>query len=114
LKAERAKTDAFCLACKSLFKIEVQKEVRFHPTRMWRFDYAIPELKIAIEVEGGIWKPGGGRHNRGAGFRADIEKYNTAALMGWRVFRAEPEKLMRAQTFDLLREAIDPIKEFTE
>ena len=28
-------------------------EYRFHPTRKWRFDYAWPENKIALEVEGG-------------------------------------------------------------
>jgi len=63
------------------------REHRFHPVRMWRFDFAFPERKIGIECEGGIWSPDGGRHNRGSGYEADAEKYNEAALHGWRVFR---------------------------
>lgn len=62
-----------------------EREVRFHPTRRWKFDFAWPELKIAVEVEGGVWSSG--RHTRGAGFIADCEKYNEAARLGWRVFR---------------------------
>jgi very-short-patch-repair endonuclease len=57
----------------------------FHPTRRWRLDFANPELKIAIEIEGGIFS--GGRHVSPAGFIEDCRKYNEAALLGWMVLR---------------------------
>lgn len=60
-------------------------EYRFHPQRKWRFDYAFLPAKVAIEIEGGLWS--GGRHVRPLGFRKDVEKYNAAQLLGWRVFR---------------------------
>lgn len=63
-------------------------EHRFHPTRRWRFDFAWPDLRIAAEVEGGVWTRG--RHTRGAGFTSDAEKYNTAAALGWTVLRFPP------------------------
>ncbi len=62
------------------------REYRFHPKRMWRFDFAWPDHKIALEVEGGIYT--GGRHTRGPAFAKDVEKYNEAAIIGWRVLRA--------------------------
>lgn len=62
-----------------------EREFRFHPTRKWRFDFAYPAKKIAVEIEGGIWS--GGAHTRGKHFESDCEKYNTATLLGWRVFR---------------------------
>ena len=52
-------------------------EYRFHPTRKWRFDAAFPSEKVAVEIEGGVWKYG--RHNRASGFLNDMEKYNEAA-----------------------------------
>ena len=81
-------------------------EYRFHPVRRWRFDWAfVSPNKIGLEVEGGIWT--GGRHVRGAGFLKDIEKYNAAAVLGWRVLRVTPRTLCSPQTFALLKRALD-------
>lgn len=61
-------------------------EVRFAPTRRFRFDWAWPDHgKLACEIDGAIWT--GGRHTRGAGFERDMEKLNLALLHGWRVAR---------------------------
>ena len=62
-----------------------EREHRFHPVRKWRFDFAWPDRKLAAECEGGIWT--GGAHTRGKHFTSDCEKYNQAALIGWRVLR---------------------------
>jgi len=70
---------------------ELEKEFRFHPTRRWRADFAHLESKTLIEIEGGIYI--NGRHNRPAGFAADLEKYLEAALEGWRVIRLGPNEL---------------------
>jgi len=64
---------------------EPEREFKFHPTRKWRFDFAWPDKKVAVEIEGGIWIRGG--HNRGVGYLKDIEKYNQAVAMDWKVFR---------------------------
>lgn len=97
-------TDMFTAICKSDIKVEVVKEHIFHPTRKWRFDYAIVEHKIALEVEGGVWI--GGRHTRPQGFLGDVEKYNQAALLGWRVFRTTPSELCKQKTLNMLKEAV--------
>jgi very-short-patch-repair endonuclease len=62
-------------------------QFRFHPTRRWTFDFAWLDLKLYCEVEGGIFIRGGGRHNRGASFEKDCEKYAEAAILGWRGLR---------------------------
>lgn len=71
-------------------------EHRFLVNRQWRFDFALPHLCVAIEVEGGQWT--NGRHTRGAGFAADCEKYNAAAIAGWRVFRFTQSMVKRPTT----------------
>ena len=96
--------DVFTVICKTDLGVECVKEYKFHPDRRWRFDYAFPEYKIALEVEGGVWTQG--RHTRAQGFLGDIEKYNTATLMGWRVFRTTPTDLYRTATVNLLKAAI--------
>lgn len=65
--------------------LEAVFEHRFHPTRRWRFDAAIPELMLGIEIDGAVWT--NGRHTRGAGFLRDQEKFREAAILGWRVLR---------------------------
>lgn len=102
-RLDSQKGDLFTALCKAQLKTECVKEYRFHPTRRWRFDYAIPNYKIAIEVEGGIWTQG--RHTRPKGFLKDIEKYNSAALLGWKLFRTTPKKLCTSDTIKLLKEA---------
>lgn len=75
----------FLVACRQLGLPEPEREFRFAPPRRWRADFAWPTLRVLVEVEGGIWI--GGRHTRGAGFEADMEKYNAAAVTGWTVLR---------------------------
>lgn len=96
--------DVFTVICQTDLHVECVKEFRFHPKRMWRFDYAIPEYKVALEVEGGVWT--GGRHTRPQGFLGDIEKYNTATLMGWKVLRVTPDNLYKTATLMLIKQAI--------
>ena len=96
--------DIFTTICRTDLKVECVKEYKFHPTRRWRFDYAIPEHKIALEVEGGVWT--GGRHTSPKGFLGDIEKYNTATLMGWRGFRTTPDEPYKLSHINLIKAAI--------
>lgn len=69
-------------------------------------DYAWPDALVALEVEGGVWT--GGRHTRGAGFLADMEKYNEAARLGWRVLRCTPSTLDSLTTVRLIADALAP------
>jgi very-short-patch-repair endonuclease len=91
--------EIFALHCKAS-GIAVEREYRFHPTRKWRFDFAIPSRKIAIECEGGVWT--GGRHTRGSGAIGDMEKYNAAAKLGWFVFRFDGGAIKRGEAIRFL------------
>ena len=74
---------------------EPAREYRFHPKRRWRFDFAWPIYKVAVEVDGGIFCRG--RHVRGKGFERDAEKRNAAVLAGWRVLHFTPQQVKSGQ-----------------
>lgn len=80
---------------------DFRRELEFcAPERLWRFDFAIERLGIAIEIEGGIFTEG--RHSRGRGYQRDLEKYNTATALGWRVFRFSVEDVLRGREIPIL------------
>lgn len=82
--ANSATEEAFALQIRALGLPAPVRERRFCE-RMWRFDFAWPDCKLAAEIEGGIWT--NGRHSRGKGMEADMRKYNRASVLGWRVMR---------------------------
>lgn len=79
-------------------------EYQFHPARQWRFDYAIPTCKVAIEVEGALWRSTG-RHSSDNGILRDMQKYNEAAAAGWLVIRVQPQDLLSVRTLQLVTKA---------
>ena len=54
-------------------------EYRFHPDRQWRFDFAWPLEKVAVEIEGLLFD-GKARHQTVSGFLGDAEKYEAALV----------------------------------
>lgn len=62
-----------------------ERDLRFHPTRRWMFDFAWPAVRLAVEVEGGVFTRG--RHVRWAGLVGDGEKLQEAGRLGWKVLR---------------------------
>jgi len=72
----------------NLLNLKFEKEFKFLPDRKFRFDYAIPHMRIAIEYEGLNFNPRTkSRHITLTGYSADCEKYNLAVINGWRVLR---------------------------
>ena len=96
----------FVLLWKAAGGPELTAEHKFHPTRKWRFDFALPDYKLAIEIDGGAFLPFGGRHGRGMGMVKDCEKYRAAADLGWRVWRFSPKCI----TTDFIKTTIQTFK----
>jgi very-short-patch-repair endonuclease len=66
--------------------LELVAEYQFDEIRKWRFDFCFPAVKVALEYEGGIFMAKSG-HNTAKHFTKDSDKYNRAAVLGWRVIR---------------------------
>jgi len=51
--------------------------------RRYRFDLGWPDLRLAVEVQGGVWSRGA--HGRPSNLERDAEKAALAAARGWTV-----------------------------
>lgn len=87
------------------YNIEFQAEFQFNPERRWRADFYIVGSNILIEVEGGIWSSG--RHTRGKGYLGDMEKYNSAQLLGYSVYRYSTEQVKSGKAIDEIRRLVE-------
>jgi len=76
-------------------------EYKFHPTRKWRADYRLGK-SVLVEIEGGIYTRG--RHSRGAGMEADIEKYNAAIALGYKLYRFSTGQVLTGKAREFLKE----------
>lgn len=112
-------------------EVEIKKEFRFHPTRLWRIDVAVPDLKIGIEIQGGNFGGPGivcdkcgkpvhrrlangrvirvidnGRHANATRLRGEYEKLSSAASLGWKMFLFMPEQIRNGLAYQLLEPAL--------
>lgn len=87
-------------------------EYKFHKHRRWAFDFALPKYRVAFEYEGIFYLKGGSgksRHLTPKGYTEDCEKYDWAALMGWKVIRITPIMVQKGIAGPLIRRAIEGI-----
>lgn len=63
--------------------------IREYHFENFRIDLADPQHMIAVEVNGGRWLPGGGKHGK----ESDRRKIRRLTLAGWRVLEYSTELL---------------------
>ena len=83
-----------------------RRQVRFHPVRRWTFDFARPDIKLAVEVQGihrfgadGKQTKHPGYHRSAEGIENDCEKAAKAMLLGWKVLKVTTGQVKSGQAF---------------
>ena len=92
--------------------IAFKREWVFAPPRKWRADFLLVDgdfESVLIEVDGGSWIAG--RHTSGAGFAADCEKLNEAAILGYRVLRFTSEMVESGVALATIERALGVVAE---
>lgn len=85
-------------------------ELKFDSARKFKFDYGNIRLKIAIEIEGGIYTGTG--HAKIGRYLSDMEKYNSAEIRGWIILRyahGQEDKIPNDIRRAIEKRRIDPI-----
>lgn len=84
-------------------EIDLFSEYKFSKKRKFRADFAHPQAKVIIEIQGGIWQKSG--HSSGKGITRDAEKLNLATAEGWAVFFL-PESLITEEQLQAIAQTI--------
>jgi very-short-patch-repair endonuclease len=86
---------------------EPEREYMFAKSigRRWRLDFAYPEKRIGIEVQGGIYVRGA--HSRGTGLERDYEKYNQAQVLGWDVYQFSRKMIESGEAIDIIKRVLE-------
>jgi very-short-patch-repair endonuclease len=101
--------ETFALHCKA-YGLEPEREFLFAAEigRKFRADFAFPNDRLLVEIEGGSWT--NGRHNRGYGFELDCEKYNIATYLGWRLLRYSTDMVTGGGAIQNVRRILAGVK----
>lgn len=106
-KAEREKHQKKFAADLKLLKIYgfLQEYSIPGTSRKFKYDFADPNIKIAVELNGGIWR-GKGAHNTPAALARDYEKINEAQRLGWKIFVFTGEQVQAGHAAQYLERVI--------
>lgn len=75
------------------------------PHRAFEVDFALPALKLGIEIEGGIFMRKSG-HSTGTGIARDIDKHNLAVFTGWTLIRVTPPQVANGEGIAMAKRLI--------
>ena len=76
--------EMFALQCEQAGLPTPLREYAAVPGRRFRWDFAWPDKRVLVEINGGTYAHMG--HSTGSGIARDYEKSNLAVLAGWKVF----------------------------
>lgn len=100
----------FQAVCESYGLPKPEAEVLFSNERRFRLDFAWRDLKLGIEVQGGIWMAAGA-HSRPLNIQRDHTKNNLAVSLGWRILLFEPKKLLLTESMKIIKTTIELIQQ---
>ncbi len=75
--------------------------------RRYKSDMCFFSQKLLVEIEGGIFSRQA--HGSITGIKRDIEKYNLAVTLGWKVIRLLPEWIETGYALELIQKALYPL-----
>lgn len=80
------------------------REYKFLPDRRFRMDFAFPNFRLGIDIQGGTYVYG--RHSRPGGYHSDCEKANLAIEAGWRLFHFDSEMVKSGYALRTIERAL--------
>ena len=96
--------EMFALQCEQAGFPAPLREYAAVPGRRFRWDFAWPEQRVLVEINGGTYAHMG--HSTGSGIARDYEKSNLAMLAGWRTFAFDRRMVEAGTALDVTAKAL--------
>lgn len=111
MKAKRtqrvnAGEELFLYWCRAVKLPEPVRNHRFNRLRRFEIDFAWPQWKIGVEIQGGVWMNGRGAHSRPVNILRDMFKHNMLIDDGWRVWHYTPGQVRTGEAIQHLDQII--------
>lgn len=84
-----------------------ERQYRFIEGRKFSADFAWPRYRLAVEVQGGIWRKGGGAHSHPTMIERDIEKIQVGLTNGWAILPVTSDQVKRGEALRVIMAVID-------
>jgi hypothetical protein len=78
------------------------QEFRAIPARRYRWDFAWPEHRLLLEVNGGAWMKSSYSHKSGPQIVRDYTKNNLAVAAGWKILYCESSMISKKKIIEYL------------
>ena len=82
-----------------------ETEVQVCLDRKYRWDFTLPEHRIAIEVCGGFYRGQSG-HSSITGLQRDYDKRNVGTMLGWRILTFSTADVLRGRAKKFIQENV--------
>lgn len=83
-----------------------ERDYRYVPGRKYEADMAFLEQRLLVEVQGGIWRRGGGAHSGGKAIERDIEKHQLAVIYRWHMLPVTTDQVTDGTALTIINEAL--------
>lgn len=84
------------------------------PERQFRSDFAYVAERLLLEVDGGIWMPGGGGHSHPMHLETQHHRDNLAVILGYRLLRFTEKMIRDGTAVDHIKRALQSIETVSE
>lgn len=92
--------EMFALQCEQAGFPAPLREYAAVPGRRFRWDFAWPDQRVLVEINGGTYAHMG--HSTGTGIARDYEKSNLAVLAGWKAFAFDRRMVEAGTALELI------------
>jgi very-short-patch-repair endonuclease len=83
-----------------------ERQLQFIDGRKFTADFAWRAYSLVVEVQGGIWRRGGGAHSHPSNLLRDVEKAQLAVINGWSTFPVTTDEVRNGQALKFIELAL--------